>query len=189
MSESSMPPRKEGPAIAEAIAEVRGSFESDAALQDAIGRLELAGFDRADLSLPHATPTPAEATPEQGAEPPTADDDVRQARTLHVSGAAAVGALAAAAATAATGGAVAVAAGAAIGSAAAAGGIASALTRSDDKAQHTERERAAAADTLVLSVRTPDAAKRQAAETAMREAGAHEVQALTRSNAGVRPGP
>src|SRR5579862_3692060 len=41
-----------GPPLPEAVQEVRGFFPSDAALQDAIGRLSMAGFDRADISLP-----------------------------------------------------------------------------------------------------------------------------------------
>jgi hypothetical protein len=165
------------------IHEVRGIFPSDAALQEAIAQLTLAGFDRADLSLPHATPWPEDATPEQGADEPTTEVDAQQARTLHTSGAAAVGALLAAGVTVATGGVAAAAAGAAVGAGAAAGAVAAALSRGDDSSQHEKREKAAAAGELILSVRTPNAAKEGEAEAIMRAAKATRVDTVVRETA------
>ena len=174
-----------GPSIAPEIAEVQAVFGSDAALQDAMARLTVSGFDRADLSLPLAHPTRGEATPESGATDPTTQEDQSQARTLHASGAAAVGAMAAVAATLATGGAALVAGAAAVAAGTAAGGIAFGLTRADDNAQHADRELAAAAGELVLSARITSAAKQAEAEAAMRAAGALRVAFIRRANAGL----
>ena len=65
------------------------------AMQRAVARLEISGFDRADLSLPEVMPPAERATPEQGAKPVDTEEDARQTRTLHVSGAAAAVVLAA----------------------------------------------------------------------------------------------
>ncbi len=96
---------KAGPTLGETVEEVQGIFPSDAALQDALGRLRMVGFDHADLSLPTTNPTASEATPDQGAANPLTEDDTRQARTLGTSMAGTIGAIAAAGATVATGGA------------------------------------------------------------------------------------
>jgi hypothetical protein len=104
----------QAPTLAATIIEVQGIFEDDQTLQDAIARLTLAGFDRADLSLPIASPAPGEATPELGAATPTTDIDRQQMRTLGASAAAATGAIAAAGITIATGGLAAAAAAAAV---------------------------------------------------------------------------
>jgi len=183
MAEFDTPPT--GPSIPQEIAEVQGVFGSDAALQDAMARLTVSGFDRADLSLPLAHPSRGEATPESGATNPTTSDDQAQARTLHASGAAAVGAMAAVAATLATGGAALAAGAAAVAVGAAAGGIAHGLTRADDNAQHEDREQAAAAGQLVLSARITSATKQAAAEAAMRAAGALRVALIRRANGGL----
>ncbi len=87
---------KAGPAIAPEVHEVQAVFASNAALEDAIGRLREAGFDHADFSLPHAHPAAGEATPEQGADDPVTHDDQQQMRTMETSMAGTVGAFAAA---------------------------------------------------------------------------------------------
>jgi hypothetical protein len=46
-----------GPAMAEMVEEVQGVFPSNAALQDAMGKLRMVGFDHADLSLPTTVAT------------------------------------------------------------------------------------------------------------------------------------
>src|SRR5215469_13550407 len=86
---------KAGPAIG-ALHEVRAAFGDPDAMQQAVARLEMCGFDRADLSLPEA-----------GAKPVDTDEDARQARTLSTSSAAAAAGLAAAGAVIASGGAAA----------------------------------------------------------------------------------
>jgi hypothetical protein len=169
-----------GPPIAAAVQEVRGFFASDAALQDAIGRLTLAGFDRAELSLPAAVPA-GEATPEQGAGDPHTEPDDRQMRTLHASMAGAGAALLAAGVVAGTGGAAAPAVAAAAAAGLAAGGIAHMASRGADAVQHQEREAAAAHGDLVLAARVTDNIKRGEAETAMRAAGAIRVVSVVRA--------
>ena len=181
--------QKPGPVIGEEVKEVQAVFSSDAALQDAMGRLRSAGFDHADLSLPIAQPSAAEATPEQGAATPLSDDDSHSMRTLHTSMAGTVGAFAAAAAaTALTGGAagVALAAAAAVGTGA--GLVAHTASSAADSAQHEAREQAAARGELVLAVRTTDAERRSRAEALLREAGAVRVEPVTRTTAAVTSG-
>ena len=169
-----------GPPIAPTVQEVRGFFPSDAALQDAIGRLTLAGFDRADLSLP--APVPAgEATPEQGAEDPHTENDDRQMRTLHASMAGAGAALLAAGVVIGTGGAALPAVAAAAAAGLAAGGIAHTASHGADAEQHEQRQIAAAQGELVLAARVSDNVKRGEAEGAMRAAGATRVVSIVRS--------
>ena len=173
---------KPGPSLPEAVQEVQGVFPSDAALQDAVAKLTLAGFDRADLSLPATAPTAGEATPDMGAAPPTTDTDLRQARTMGTSMAGTIGAFAAAGATIATGGAagVAIAAAAAVGA-----GSALAAKAAGDAAIRVEgnaREDAAKAGQLVLAVHAATAERRGVAEEIMRAAGASNVAAIERAS-------
>ena len=56
--------RNEGPAIG-ALHEVRAAFDDPDAMQEAVAPLEMAGFDRADLSLPEALLPAERATPER----------------------------------------------------------------------------------------------------------------------------
>ena len=170
---------KAGPAIATEIDEVHAVFASDAAMQEAVARLTQAGFDRADLSLPAASP--AMATPEQGADTVTTDADMRQARTLGTSLAGSAGALAAAGITIATGGAALLAVGAAAAVGAGAAVLAGAAGGAAKDIQHTERENAAARGELLLSVRTPDARKAELATELLQAAGATRVEAITRT--------
>ena len=178
---------KSGPAMADTVEEVQGVFPSDAALQEAVGRLRMAGFDHAELSLPTSQPVASEATPNQGAADPLTEDDTRQARTLGTSMAGTIGAFAAAGATIATGG----AAGLAIAAAAAVGaGSALAANAAGTAAKHSQeetRDAAAAKGELVLAVHTSSPAKRADAERIMREAGASSVGAVQRG-AAVAPG-
>ena len=171
---------KPGPVVAEGVEEVQGIFPSDAAMQDAISKLTLAGFDRADFSLPITHPDAGQATPELGAATPMTDVDVRQARTMGTSMAASIGAIAAAGATIATGGAAAavIAAAAAVGAGSAY--AANAVGTSAKESQEGERDLAAQAGELVLAVHAATPAKRADAERIMRESGATKVAALER---------
>jgi hypothetical protein len=164
----------------DAIDEVQGIFADDAALQAAVGKLTLAGFDRAALSLPAASPDRAEATPEAGAADPVMEDDTRQMRTMGTSAAATAGALIGAGVTVATGGAAGVAVAAAVGLGAMTGGAAMAATGAASQAGTDRRAAAAAAGTLVLAVRAEGPAETAKAETAMREAGATRVEKVRR---------
>jgi len=94
---------------------VRGTFDSDIALHEAVRRLTAAGFDRAHFTLPQEEALATSAGPEiSPAQPPT-EDGSRQLRTLETSATAAAAAMAGAAVVVATGGAAAVAVAAAAG--------------------------------------------------------------------------
>lgn len=174
---------KQGPAIADSVQEVQGVFPSNAAMEEAIAKLTLAGFDRADFSLPVTNPAAGAATPEQGAETPLTDTDLRQARTMGTGMAGTIGAFAAAGATIATGGvagvAIAAAAAVGVGSALAANAVGTAAKTSREDG-HDE---AARAGQLVLSVHTVTAEKQTDAERIMRAAGASTVAAVSRTAA------
>lgn len=174
-----------GPALVATVSEVQAIFPSDAALQDAVGRLRLAGFDHADLSLPPARLDLATATPDQAAAPPLGDDDTRQARTMNTSMAATAGAFLGAALTVATGGVGALAVAAAAAGGVVAGGAAHGVTDAAKQADEQGRAEAARRGELVLAVRTPDDSARNRAESVLREAGATRIAAVTRENAAV----
>jgi hypothetical protein len=155
--------------------EVRATFPTSDRMQDAIGRLELSGFDRADLSLPEAAPPLERSTPESGAEPADTEDDARQARTMHSSTAAAAAAIAAAGLTIGTGGAAAPAIAAAVLAGGAIGGATSAVSSAAISGEQRDRDAKAAAGTLILSVRTPTRAMRDKAVDILRAAGGTDI--------------
>jgi hypothetical protein len=164
--------QEQAPTLNESIQEVQGIFPSDAALQDAVGRLTRAGFDRAAISLPAANPPAAEA------ENPVTEDDTRQARTLGSSMAATAGAMVGAGVVVATGGAAVAAVAAAAGLGLVAGGAAhtAAPTVQDDA-----RDAAAAAGELVLSATAHDPDAVLKATAAMQAAGATRVATVSRT--------
>lgn len=172
---------KAGPRLGETVSEVQGVFPSNDAMQDAISKLTLAGFDRADFSLPATQAEAGNATPNHGASDPMTDVDMRQARTLGTSMAGYAGAFAAAGATIATGGAaaVAIAAAAAVGVGTAAAANAAGSAAKDSQSQ--DRDAAAAAGQLVLAVHAADEASRSKVEQVMRESGATQVAAVERA--------
>lgn len=177
-----MAEQDDAPAINPRIDEVQAVFPSDAALQDALSKLTLAGCDRADFSLPHTSPKASDATPEAGAEDPETDVDGQQVRTLSSGLAGAAAAMAAAGAVVATGGLAAPAIGAAVIAGVAAGAVANAANSATDSAQHEERERAAAEGRLVLTVRVGDPARQPIIERILHESGATRVAAVTRTD-------
>ncbi len=164
-----------GPTIG-VLHEVRGVFDDSERMSDAVGQLSVAGFDRADLSLPEAAPPPERSTPESGAKPADSDEDATVARTLHTSGAASVAALAAAGITIATGGAAAVAGVAAVAAGAVAGGATFAVTNAADESEQQDRDVKAASGELILSVRAPTLEKMAEAEGILRAAGAIDIR-------------
>ena len=168
--------QSENPAIG-ALHEVRATFDDPDAMQEAVARLEMSGFDRADLSLPEAMPPAERATPEAGAKEVDTEEDARQTRTLHTGGAAAAVGMAAAGVVIASGGAAAPAVAAAVVGAGAAGGIAYMLTTVSSEDEQEDRERKAASGLLILSVRAPNAEKRAEAERILRAAGGTELEA------------
>ncbi len=157
--------------------EVRATFAAPDLMQNAITRLEMSGFDRADLSLPEVLPPEEFATPEAGAKPADTEEDARQARTLQTSAAAAIAAMAAGGAVIATGGTVAPAIAAAVVGGGMFGSAAYAISSAANGEEQEDRERKAATGTLVLSVRAPSEAKCCDAESILRAAGATSVQA------------
>jgi hypothetical protein len=175
----------DGPVLNNAIDEVQGIFATDAALQQAIGKLTLAGFDRAAISLPHASPHPAEATPEQGTAPLGTETDTRQMRTLLSSTAGVTGALAAAGVTVATGGAAGVVLAAAAAGGLLAGGATSVASSAVGDAQQEAREQSAADGTLVLAVHAPTPEAAAKAEAALHAAGAIRVERVVREGADI----
>ncbi|HEY0909007.1 MAG TPA: hypothetical protein VGD75_02120, partial [Bradyrhizobium sp.] len=79
-----------GPGLAvEQLQAVQGWFDSSPAMNDAVSKLAMAGFDHADFSLPDANTSDTNL----GAPMVATDDDARQARTLAGSLAAAAGAM------------------------------------------------------------------------------------------------
>lgn len=170
----------QGPALTETVQEVQGHFPNDALLQDALGQLTLAGYDRADFSLPQDQPDQAIQTPTEGAESPIDQIDKSQVRTMGTSMAGYAGAVAAAGVTLATGGAAALA----IAAAAAIGGgsalTANAAGRAADQASKDDRDERGRAGTLILAVRVADAESAQSATAIMRQAGATQVDTIGR---------
>jgi hypothetical protein len=182
MSDAGQSAQKPGPTLATAIDVIEGTFLSDEALQDAISRLEVSGFDRADISVSEPSAEHTSGSPEQSAANPHTDEDTRQSRTLHTSLAASVGALAGAGSVIATGGAALPAVAAAVAGGVGLGAAMEGVTRATDKLQHEERNEAAAKGKLALSVRLRRAEQEPVALAAMRDAGAVQVDAVRRSS-------
>lgn len=166
-----------GPPIADVVT-LRGTFPGADVMQDAIERLMVSGFDRADLSLPNGASPSVDRAPDSGARSADTEEDARQARTLHTSGAAAIAALAAAGITIGAGGAAAPAVAAAVAAGAAAGGAMFAASTAANNAEQEHRDVAAAQGALILSVRVPAPAKQPRAEAIMRAAGATRIEAV-----------
>jgi hypothetical protein len=159
--------------------EVRATFASPDQMQDAVSRLSVSGFDRADLSLPSPGLIQGRETSEAGTKPASTEADARQARTLGASTAATVAALAAAGVTVATGGAAAPAVAAAVVAGGAAGGSVFGIHGVADHMEQTDRDTRAASGDLVLAVRAATDAKRSEAEAILLAAGAPDITAIS----------
>ena len=172
---------KTSPALPDAIDEVQGNFPNDASLQDAMTRLTVAGFDRADISLPHPDHAATGATPNEGADNPTDSEDRSQLRTMGASMAGFAGAAAIAGATIATGGAagVAIAAAAAVGIGS--GLAANAAGHAADNAVVEDRDERGSAGKLILAVRIRKPEQIQTATALMEQAGGSHVGPVRRS--------
>lgn len=172
---------KAGPALQQAVQEVQGQFPSDSAMQDALSRLTLAGYDRADFSLPDDRDATMD-TPNESAENPVDATDKAQLRTMGTSMAGYAGAATAAAATLATGGAagVAVAAAAAIGAGSAL--AANAAGQAADKASVNTRNERGAAGTLILAVRVTSDEETDEVTGIMEATGATAVKHVDRGD-------
>ena len=178
----------QGPKFEAGVTELVAMFPNDAALEDAVSRLTLAGFDRADLSLPVTQPGAGETTPETGAAPVYTDTDRRQARTLATSTAASAAAIGAAGLTAATGGAAAaVIAAAAIGGGAVAAAV-NAIGQGSEGIVQANHDMAGEAGELRLSVRIASPERLAVAERALREAGGRKWWETPLGALGLHPG-
>ena len=156
----------------------RATFASPDQMQDAVSRLSMSGFDRADLSLPSTGLIQGTETPEAGTKPAATAADAQQARTLGTSMAAAAAAVAAAGVTVATGGAALPAVAAAVVAGGAAGGSVFAVQGAANLMEQNDREARAASGDLVLAVRATTAAKQAKAEAILRGAGATEIKTI-----------
>jgi len=179
---------KEGPSLATSVAEVQGIFSNDDTMQDALSQLTLAGYDRADFSLPEEQHSTATATPNESAENPTDDIDKAQLRTLGTGMAGYAGAVAVAGAVLATGGAALLAVGGAAIVGAGTAAAAEAVGQAADKNAIGERNRRGAAGTLVLAVRTRTPAQAQQVMDLMQKTGATKVNPVTRSDEAMTAG-
>jgi hypothetical protein len=157
---------------------VRATFASSGQMQDAVSRLSISGFDRADLSLPSPGVIQGAETTEEGTKPASTDTDAQQARTLGASTAAAAAAMAAAGITVATGGAAAPAVAAAVVAGGAAGGAVFAGHHTGDIVEQAERDDRAESGELVLAVRATTKAKRAEAEAILCAVGATNIQTI-----------
>jgi hypothetical protein len=139
-------------------------------MQEAIAKLQMAGFDRADVSVPVQS---EQTTPDIAADNPITPSDQRQIRTMGSSMAAAAGGIAAAGITVATGGAAAVVIGAAVVAGAGAGLLTNAATSPSDGAKGAGD--ALPGQKLLLTVRTGTADREARARQVMQAAGALQI--------------
>jgi hypothetical protein len=156
--------------------EVTATFPTSESMQEAMKRLSLAGFDRADLSLPDKDVPAERATPEAGAQTPDTPDDAQQARVVHTSTAASAAAIAAAGLTVASGGAALPVIAATVLAGAAVGGATFTVSTWANSSTQADRDRKAASGTLVLSARAPTREKQAEAEAILRAAGGTDIQ-------------
>lgn len=164
------------PGLTDEVQEIQANFPTDATLQDAIGKLEHAGFDHADLSLPD--PHAPDVTPDS-AGAATDDIDRGQLRTMASGMAGTTAGFAVAGALLATGG-LAAPVIAAIGGASAIGTVlaTSGTSNAVDAAASTSRDKLGAEGKLILAVRIRSAELAIKAETILREAGATALKAV-----------
>jgi hypothetical protein len=158
--------------------EVRGTFPNSEQMQDAISKLSMSGFDRADLSLPSPGLIEGSETPEAGTKPASTEPDAQQARTLGASTAAAAASLAAAGITVASGGAALPAVAAAVVAGGAAGGTVFAAHHTADVVEQADRDDKASTGHLVLAVRAASEEKRSEAKAILRAAGATDIEVV-----------
>ena len=168
------------PALPDQVQELQANFPNDASLQAAMAQLEMAGFDRADLSLPD--PHAVVDTPDS-ADAPTGDIDRSQLRTMASGMAGTTAGFAVAGVLLATGG-VAAPVAAALGGVSALGTVlaTSGASNAVDAAGAAARDALGAAGKLILAVRirSPDLAAK--AEAALREAGGTEITGIVEAS-------
>ena len=168
------------PTLEQTVDEVQGHFPTGAALEAAIGQLELTGYDRAAFSLPEDQSARPVQTPNEGAENPVDEIDKSQLRTMGTSMAGYAGAIVAAGATLATGGAAGLALAAAAAVGAGTGLTANAVGNAADKANTENRDARGRAGTLILAVRVTRPDQVPEVTAIMTQAGATSVTPISR---------
>jgi hypothetical protein len=159
--------------------QIRATFASPDQMQNAVSRLSVSGFDRAEMSLPSEDAASGHGgSLAEASKPASTDEDARQARVLGASTAGSAAALAAAGITIATGGAAAPAIAAAALAGGAAGGATFAVHGAADQIEQHMRDAQAAAGDLVLTVHAKSAEKQQEAESILRAAGATKIETI-----------
>lgn len=168
------------PALTDEVQELQARFPNDAALQAAMSKLEFAGFDHADLSLPD--PEAMVDTPDS-AEAASGGVDRAQLRTMASGMAGTTAGFAVAGVLLATGG-VAAPVVAALGGASAIGTVlaTSGVSNATDAAGVAARDALGAEGKLVLAVRVRSAEMTAKGEAALREAGGTDIKAIVDAN-------
>ena len=174
--------------LAADVHEIQAIFGEQDRFDEAMDRLRMAGFDRAALNVPAATPHAGAATPEAGAANPDTPIDRQQIRTLAGSTAGVTAAMIGAGVTVATGGAAALAAGIAVAAGALVGGATHAATAVGTSNETEARDAKADRGTLVLAVVVRDEAEAARATETLHACGALRVETVTRTGATV-PAP
>ena len=176
------------PILGNTVREVQALLPDEGALQEATNALLLAGFDRADLSLPSPQGTMSEAGETQPSDNPVDGRDARQARTLANSTIGVAGALiGGAVASVATGGAILPVAAAAIAAGAGAGGLTHMGFQGAADARAAGNNAKGAAGQLMLSALVRDAEKEKLAVETLRHAGASNIETVERTGSETRP--
>ena len=163
--------------LAHSVQEVQGHFPDDAALEEALGRLTIAGYDRADFSLPDEREAIMQ-TPNETAENPTDTIDQAQLRTMGTGMAGFAGAAAVGGAIIATGGAAAVAAAAAAVAGAGSAGLAGAAGLAVDRNEHDKHDKRGAEGTLILAVRATSPEEAEEITSLMQQSGGTDVRSI-----------
>ncbi|MEO8715607.1 MAG: hypothetical protein ABI369_11395 [Acetobacteraceae bacterium] len=151
--------------------EVLARFRSTEAMDRAIEKLKVSGFERGDLGLPEVDPPPERATDEAGSMAADTGTGAQQSRIFYSTVAGAIAAMIGALIAATQRGGIAAIAGAAIGAGIVVAIVAELVVRAFGNAAQKRREVTAAHGKLVLSVRTGSADRRERACTVLREAG------------------
>jgi hypothetical protein len=174
------------PILGGTVREVQGILPHEAALQQATEALLMAGFDRADLSVPTA-PSEATTSMTQATESPADNNDARNVRTNINGTIGATGALiAGTVASVATGGAMLPVAAATIAAGVGAGGLSHLGFQAAADSREAGHDQKGREGQLVLAAIVRDADKEKSATNILQEAGATQVETVERTGSEAR---
>lgn len=168
--------------------EVLARFRSPEAMDRAIERLKVSGFDRGSLGMPEIDPPASRATPEAGSAAIATPSSRQQRRVFYASVLGAFAAMIGALIAAAVGWGMGGIAGLAIGLGIVVAVVAELISRAiDNSTQQTERHKAVEGK-LVLAVRTPSPESHERATSLLRDSGGEvlDVRLLRQSSANSR---